>query len=100
MDTQLDTEVIDNDLHNLAGYFDNYNNYLDKLKLTRPECEDVKSIEYRQGHQSAMREALRLWRTPNPSAATFRALLDIALSLGKQHVAEDICKYVSENIPA
>ena len=45
-----------------------------------------------------MTEALRLWKQHNPSAATFRALLDIVQSLGKSQVAQNILDYIKENI--
>ena len=98
---QLDREITEYDLHSLAGCFDNYNNYLTKLGLTKAEQIDVRRVEFlERSHQSAMREALRLWRKPDPNAATFRALLGIVLRLGKQQVAQDICKYINDNVPA
>ena len=99
-DAQLDTEVIDHDLPILAGCFDNYNDYVDVLGLKAHERADVRRTEFLENcHQAAMREVLRHWRTPNPTAATYRALLNAVIRLpGKQRIAEDVCKFIVDNI--
>ena len=98
-DYQLDTEISELDLYNLAGCFDHYKDYLDTLGLIPAEQSDVRTSHFLQeSTQSGMREALRLWRQHNPSAATFRALLDIVQSLGKSQVAQNILDYIKENI--
>ena len=101
-DAQLDTEVIGHDLPILAGCFDDYNDYVDVLGLKHAEYSDVRSVQLQQvqgGHQAAMREVLRNWRTPNPAAATYRALLNAVIRLpGKQRIAEDICKFIVDNV--
>ena len=98
---QLDREIIEHDLHSLAGCFDNYKDYLTKLRLTEAEQADVRREEFLEdSRQSAVRKALSLWRKSDPYAATFRALLEVVLSLSKHQVAEDICKYISDNVPA
>ena len=97
---QLDREIIEHDLHSLVGCFDNYNNYLAILGLEESEQADVRRVEFLEdNHQSAMRKAFSLWRKKDPYAATFRALLKMVLRLSKQQVAEDICKYISDNVP-
>ena len=101
-DAQLDTEVIDHDLPVLAGCFDNYNDYVDVLGLKAHERADARRTELLENshiHQAAMREVLRHWRTPNPAAATYRALLNAVIRLpGKQRIAEDICKFIANNV--
>ena len=99
-DAQLDSEVIEQDLYNLAGCFDNYSDYLDKLGLTPAEKSDVRREEHLENScQSAIREALRLWRKPQPDLATFRALLNIVLSMSnKRKIAEDICIFIHEHV--
>ena len=99
-DAQLDTEVIDHDLPILADCFDNYNDYVDVLGLKAHERADVRRTELLENsHQAAMREVLRNWRTPNPAAATYRALLNAVIRLpGKQRIAEDICKFIVDNV--
>ena len=99
-EAQLDAEITDYDLPILAACFGNYNDYLDRFGLNRADRMTLKSIEYREDFQAAMREALRYWRTPNSATATYRALLGIVLSLKKTKVAKDICKYIAEHIPA
>ena len=97
-DTQLDKEIAADDLPILAGCFGNYNDYLDKLSLTRAECADVVRTEIlEKSHQSAMREALRFWRKRDQSVATFKALLNFAMGLGKHQDAIDICNYIVQN---
>ena len=97
-DGQLDTEIIEPDLPDLAGCFDEVETYLYKLNLTPGQQTDVKDLAYRQSTMVAMTEALKLWRQPNPFATTFRTLLNITLSLGRGDVAVRICKYVTENV--
>ncbi len=99
-DAQLDTEILTEDLHILAGCFDNYDDFLDKLLLSPAECKDIKVKEFLNDSQSAMREALRLWQNNNPITATFRTLLAVTLKLKKDIVADNICRYIRENIPA
>ena len=81
------------------------------LLLSPSQCKDMKVKEYLDNSQSAMREALRLWHTRNPRAATFRALLEITLKLSHEYarnidserkkiVAGNICHYIRENIPS
>ena len=99
-DSKLDMEIAEDDLPILAGCFGNYNDYLDKLSLARSEHADVRRIEIlEKSHQSAMREALRFWRARNQSVATFKALVNFAMGLGKHQDAIDICKYV-QNRPS
>ena len=94
-DAQLDTEIPERELHILAGCFDNYNDYTDKLGLTPAEQADVRRTELLENsRRSAIREMLRLWRAPNPGAATFRLLLHIVISLRKHKVVENICEFI------
>ena len=98
-DTQLDTEVIEHDLYNLAACFDNVDTYL--LKLELPPCQqtDIKDLAFRLSTQIAMAEALKLWRAPNPLVATFRALLIILLDLKRGDVAVRVCQYIVDRVP-
>ena len=98
-DGQLDTEIIEYDLPDLAGCFDEVEIYLYKLNLTPGQQTDVKDLAYRRGTMVAMTEALKLWRQPNPFAATFRTLVESIRSLKRGDVAVKICTYVTENIP-
>ena len=98
-DVQLDTEITQDDLYELAGYFENVENYIDKLGLTSCQQTAVKDLSKLRDIPTAMTEALRLWRQRNPYAATFRALLDILLALGKGDVADKVCCYIKQEIP-
>ena len=97
--SQLDQEIPREDLHIIAGCFDNYNVYLDKLGLDPGQCADIAKTGLVENYRSAMREALRCWIKADPSVATFRTLLEIVLSLGKHDVAHLLCKYIVETIP-
>ena len=92
-DTQLDTDII-GDLYILAGCFDNYYMYIDRLQLTVSDQADVKNIEWRHNHQSAMQKALMIFKRQLQIPATYRVLLNIVLSLGKKDVAQKICEYI------
>ncbi len=99
-DTQLDTEIIDHDLYTLADCFDNVETYLTRLKLTTGQQTDIKNLLALRGStQIAMSEALKLWCTPNPLTATFRALLIILLGLKRGDVAVKVCQYIVHRVP-
>ena len=96
--TQLNTEIIEHDLHSLAEYFDNVETCLYSLGLKPGQQTDIKDLAHRSNTKTAMVEALKLWRQPNPFAATFRALLEILLDLERGDVAVKVCQYISDNI--
>ena len=95
---QLNTEIIEHDLHCLAEYFDNVETYLNSLGLRAGQQTDIKDLAHRHNTKTAMVEALKLWRQPNPFAATFRALLEILLDLERGDVAVKVCQYITDNI--
>ena len=96
--TQVNTEITEHDLQGLAECFDNVDTYLNKLQLNEGQQTDIKDLAYRHNTQTAMVEALKLWRQPNPFAATFQALLEILLELKRGDVAVKVCQYVTDNI--
>ena len=98
-DIQLDTKITQHDFYELAGYFENVENYIDKLGLTPGQQTEVRDLSKLRGIQTAMTEALKLWCRPNPYAATFRALLEILLDLRRGDVADKVCCYIKKEIP-
>ena len=96
---QLDSQIIEKDLPDLAGFFDVVDTYLYKLNLTPGQQTDVKDLAYRQSTTVAMAEALKLWRQPNPFVATFRALLEIVLDLRRGDVAVSVCQHIASKVP-
>ncbi len=98
-DTQLDTEVVEQNLYNLAACFDNVDTYILKLGLLPGQQTDIKDLAFRWSTQLAMTEALKLWRAINPLDATFRALLIILLDLKRGDVAVSVCQYIVESVP-
>ena len=98
-DYELDTKITDQDLYKLAGCFEDYKDYLEALRLIPAEQRDVRTTHFLQeSTQSAMAQALGLWKEHNPRSATFRALLDIVKRLGKSQVIENIIEYIKGNI--
>ena len=95
-DDQLDLRVEEADLPEVAAYFDNTNDYVDKLGLTAGEQTDVRTQSFVNGTQAGMKVALKHWRNSNPINSTFRALLLILLSLLKGDIAVRVCKYLSD----
>ena len=98
-DVQLDSQIIEKDLPDLAGCFDEVDIYLYKLNLTPGQQTDVKDLAYRQSTTVAMAEALKLWCQPNPFIATFRALLEIVLDLRRGDVAVSVCQHIASKVP-
>ena len=91
-DLQLDEELQEFDLPQLADYFDNTEDYVVNLGLTPGQQTDVRTQTLVNGTQIGMTLALRYWRNRNPGGGTFRALLLILLSLRKADVAFQVCK--------
>ena len=94
-DCQLNRTIQEEDMFELAAYFDNVENYLVHLGLNRSQQTDVKALAISRGTQTAMSHALRLWRQPNPFNATYRTLVEILLLLDKQAVALEVCDYLA-----
>ena len=93
-DSQLDYLITKEDITKLATNFDCVENYLDHLRLAPCQQTDIKDLAFRRNVQIAMIEALRLWREPNPCIATYRALLELLMDLGKGEVALRVCSYL------
>ena len=90
---QLNCNLKERDITHLAYHFDSVELYLGVFELTAAEKADLKATAYLHGTQTAMSKCLSFWRSHNPSAATLRALLEILLSIGKEHIASKICNY-------
>ena len=97
-DTQLAVLIREEDIYNLAGCFDNVENYLDKLGLTAGQQTEVEDLAERRGIQIAMTKALKFWCQPNPFIATYRTLLEILLNLRRGDVAVKVCHYIAGNV--
>ena len=93
-EAQLDREIGQCDVPYLAGYFDDVELYLDCFGLTPGEQTTVNEKKHSSGNHVAMIKCLTIWRTTNPKAATFRALLEIVLGLQKGEIARQICQYL------
>ena len=98
-DSQLATMIREEDINKIAGLFDEVETYLDKLRLLPAQQTDVKDIAYRHSTTLAMTKALKLWRQPDPYAATFQALVEILLDLRRGDVAVRVCQYITEEVP-
>ncbi len=95
-DEQLDTRIEQHELPVLAGYFDNANDgYLVKMNLPEGQQTDVRTRAYVDGTLAGMLLALQLWLKCQ-LRTTFRALIIILLSLGKNKVAMKVFKYLSK----
>ena len=91
-DEQLDATVEDSDLPELAGCFENTEDYVEKLGLTPGQQTDVRTQAFVNGVQTGMKLALKYWKKGNPYKATYRDLLLTTLSLKKGDVAVRVCK--------
>ncbi len=93
--SQLDTEIEETDMIVLADHFDNIETYSTLFELTDSKKQDVIDEKMRYNTQSAMSLAMKLWKKCNPTAATYRALVEIVLSLRKVDVATKICEFLA-----
>ena len=97
-DDKLNKVIEDQHLRSLAGYFDRIDGYVEKLQLAPGKQTDVRDLSFRRGTQTAMAEALKQWRNPNPFTATYRALLEILLDMKRGDVAAGIARYIAEKV--
>ncbi|XP_064395826.1 uncharacterized protein LOC135342890 isoform X16 [Halichondria panicea] len=72
-------------------------NLLDRLNLTPADLGDVTDVTRCYGNQAGVAHALGAWQSVNPSRATFRALVEIAIGLRRGDTATDICRFIVEN---
>ncbi len=93
IDEQLNSEIKKADTPFIAQYFDNVELYSSAMGLTTAEEADVKES---RGNQVAMMKCLQIWKERDPSQATYRALLDIVLRLGKGDTADKICQQLTQ----
>ncbi len=64
------------------------------MGLTPAEQADVQGLHYSTRNHEAMMKCLLLWKSHNPYAATYRALLELLLKLGKVMIADQICQHL------
>ncbi len=95
-DEQLNTEIRNPNFSYLAIYFDDVEIYSNAMGLDLAEQADVKRLYHSEGTQVAMMKCLKIWKQHNSSQTTYRALLDIALSLGKGDTADKICQQLTQ----
>ena len=91
-DSQLDTEIEKRDMIVLADHFDTVDTYAVQLGLSPAEQSDVRIAQLANSTQIAMDKALRLWKQHNPGAATYRALVEMLLRMGKEALAFKVCQ--------
>ena len=95
-DNQLDANVEKADLPELAAYFDNTDDYIEKLGLSSGQHTDVRTQAFVHGTRAGMKLALKYWMEKNPYEASYRALLLMLVSLEKGDIAVNVCKYLSK----
>ena len=92
-DEQVNSEIVDSDIPEMALCFDDVDMYSTAMGLAIAEQADVKES---RGNQAAMMKCLKIWKRHNPSRATHRALLGIALRLGKGNTADQVCQQLTQ----
>ncbi len=95
-DEELNREIEHSDTPNVAIYFDDVSIYSSAMRLAPAEQADVIRLYHSEGTQSAMMKCLKVWKQHNSSRATYRALLDIVLILGKRDTADKICQQLTQ----
>ncbi len=95
-DEDLDLEIQESDLFEIAGYFDNTEDYLEMLGLSSSQQSDVKNEKCKtKSTQAGMKLALKIWLKRNPFGESFRSLFSLILPLKKVIVAVDICQWLN-----
>lgn len=94
---ELDLQIQEADLFELASCFDNIDDYLEKLGLSSFQQSDVQQKKFdTESTQAGMKFALKIWLKRNPFGETFRSLLSLVLPLKKVTVAVSICRWLKE----
>ncbi len=93
---QLNREISNPNFSYLAIYFDDVEIYSNAMGLASAEQADVKRLYHSEGSQAAMLKCLKIWKQHNSSQASYRALLDIILRLGKGDTADKICQQLTQ----
>ncbi|XP_064389126.1 uncharacterized protein LOC135337154 [Halichondria panicea] len=94
---QLNHEISNPNFSYLAIYFDDVEIYSNAMGLASAEQADVKRLYHSEGSQAAMLKCLKIWKQHNSSQASYRALLDIILRLGKGDTADKICQQLTQH---
>ena len=95
-DEQLDATIEESDLYHVAECYENADDYLEKFELSPAQQTEVEEKCSMRGVLPGIKKALKFWRNKNPLLATYRALLNIILSLKKGDVAVRLCKYLAD----
>ena len=95
-DEQLNSRIRNFNFSYLAIYFNDVELYSNAMGLAPAEQADVKRLYNSEGTRAAMMKCLKIWKEHNSSQATYRALLDITLSLGKGDTADKICRQLTQ----
>ena len=93
-DCDLDQTIQEEDITELAAYFDNVDNYIGGLGLKPGQQTDVRNEADKRDTKTAVIKALKLWREPNPFKATYRALIEIVLEQKNGVLADNIACYL------
>ena len=93
-DSQLDSEIEERDMILLAPSFRDVETLSEQLGLTSADQQNAKNAFLQFDVQTGAKKALSLWRRADPSAATYRALVEIVLRMGGNGVpiATEVCK--------
>ena len=93
-ESQLDTEIEERDMILLAPYFRDVEALSEQLGLIPADQQNAKNASLQFDVQTGVKKALSLWRRADPSATTYRALVEIVLRMGGNGVpiATEVCK--------
>ena len=92
-DSQLNSEIEERDMILLAPYFRDVETLSEQLGLTPADQQNAKNASIQFNVQTGVKKALSLWGRADPSAATYRKLVEIVLRMGGNGVpiATEVC---------
>ncbi|XP_064397038.1 uncharacterized protein LOC135343935 isoform X2 [Halichondria panicea] len=96
-DEQLNLNIQETYLYELAACFDNTDDYVEILGLSDAQQTDVKEEKAKvviNRTQAGMKLALKYWLRKEHLEATFRSLLSLILSMNKGNVAGEVCEFL------
>ena len=92
-DAQLNSAIEVRDMILLAPYFRDVETLSEQLGLTPANQQNAKNASLQFDVQTGVKKALSLWRRADPSAATYRKLVEFVLRMGGNgvRIATEVC---------
>ena len=97
IDEQLDLQISDDNLGEIAKEISDFESIAEKLELKAGDIATAKASPYMEYTQRTM-IILKKWKSKHGRFATYRWLVNVALKLEQGQLADEICKLCTSKI--